>query len=207
MRETTTQKWLDALASAQPAPGGGAAAGMNAALGAALISMVCNLTIGKPKYAESEEAMKVALQKAEAHRQTAIDLAEADADAFAAVSAAYKLPKDTDEEKAARTAAIQAALVAAAEVPLQVAQVSARIIALAGSILNGSNPNVVSDIGVAASSAKSALESAAYNVDINVKSIKDPEQRERLAAELNEALASKVQAEAIMDAVLRRIRA
>lgn len=207
MRKTTIEDWLTDLASELPAPGGGAAAGMNAATGAALVSMVCNLTIGKPKYAEHEAVMREALAEAERLRAEAITLAEDDAEAFSGVVAAYKLPKGTDEEKAARTAAIQAGLAEAAEVPLAVAKVAAQVIRLSGRILDGSNPNVLSDVAVAASSAKSALESAALNVDINLVSIKDAEVRERLASGLNESLQTKAQAEAIMQTVAKRIRA
>ncbi|HEU5127333.1 MAG TPA: cyclodeaminase/cyclohydrolase family protein [Glycomyces sp.] len=207
MRKTTIEDWLTDLASELPAPGGGAAAGMNAATGAALVSMVCNLTIGKPKYAEHEAVMREALAEAERLRAEALTLAEDDAEAFSGVVAAYKLPKGTDEEKAARTAAIQAGLAEAAEVPLAVAKVAAQVIRLSGRVLDGSNPNVLSDVAVAASSAKSALESAALNVDINLVSIKDAEVRERLASALNESLQAKVQAEAIMQAVAKRIRA
>ncbi|GAB3649967.1 cyclodeaminase/cyclohydrolase family protein [Glycomyces tarimensis] len=207
MRKTTIEQWLTDLASERPAPGGGAAAGMNAATGAALVSMVCNLTIGKPKFAEHEQVMREALAEAEELRTEAIGLAEDDAEAFSGVVAAYKLPKATDAEKEARTAAIQTGLVDAAEVPLAVAKVAARIIRLAGRVLDGSNPNVLSDVAVAASSAKSALESAALNVDINLVAIKDADQRERLASALNEALQAKAQAEAIMHTVAKRIRA
>jgi methenyltetrahydrofolate cyclohydrolase len=207
VRKTTIEDWLTDLASELPAPGGGAAAGVNAAMGAALVSMVCNLTIGKPKFADHEAVMREALAEAERLRLEALQLAEDDAEAFSGVVAAYKLPKSSDEEKAARTAAIQAGLVEAAAVPLAVAQVAARVIRLSGRILEGSNPNVLSDVAVAASAAKSALESAALNVDINVVSIKDPAERERLASSVNEALQSKVQAEAIMQAVAKRIRA
>lgn len=207
MRETTIEDWLTDLASELPAPGGGAAAGMSAAMAAALVSMVCNLTIGKPKFAEHEEKMQEALAEAERLRLEALQLAEDDAEAFSGVVAAYKLPKSSDEEKAARTAAIQAGLVEAAAVPLAVARVSAEVIKLSGRILEGSNPNVISDVAVAASAAKSALESAALNVDINVVAIKDPAERERLASTLNEALQAKVQAEAIMQIVAKRIRA
>ena len=206
MRKTTIEEWLTDLASERPAPGGGAAAGINAAVGAALVSMVCNLTIGKPKFAEHEQLMRSSLAEAERLRAEAVQLAEDDAEAFSGVMAAYKLPKATDEEKAARTAAIQAGLAEAAEVPLAVAKVAAEIIRLSGRILDGSNPNVLSDVAVAASSAKSALESAALNVDINLVSIKDAEVRERLAGALNEALQAKVQAEAIMQTVAKRIR-
>jgi len=207
VRETTIDDWLTDLASELPAPGGGAAAGMSAAMAAALVSMVCNLTIGKPKFAEHEAVMREALAEAERLRLEALQLAEDDAEAFSGVVAAYKLPKSSDEEKAARTAAIQAGLVEAAAVPLAVARVSAEVIKLSGRILEGSNPNVVSDVAVAASAAKSALESAALNVDINVVAIKDPAERERLASTLNEALQAKVQAEAIMQIVAKRIRA
>lgn len=207
MRETTIDDWLTDLASELPAPGGGAAAGMSAAMAAALVSMVCNLTIGKPKFADHEAVMREALAEAERLRGEALQLAEDDAEAFSGVVAAYKLPKSSDEEKAARTAAIQAGLVEAAAVPLAVAKVSAEVIRLSGRVLEGSNPNVLSDVAVAASAAKSALESAALNVDINVVAIKDPAERERLASTLNEALQAKVQAEAIMQIVAKRIRA
>ncbi|HEX2144747.1 MAG TPA: cyclodeaminase/cyclohydrolase family protein [Glycomyces sp.] len=207
MRETTIEDWLTDLASELPAPGGGAAAGVSAAMAAALVSMVCNLTIGKPKFAEHEAVMREVLAEAERLRAEALQLAEDDAEAFSGVVAAYKLPKSSDEEKAARTAAIQAGLVEAAAVPLAVAKVAARVIRLSGRILEGSNPNVLSDVAVAASGAKSALESAALNVDINLVSIKDPAERERLASALNEAMQTKVQAEAIMQAVAKRIRA
>jgi methenyltetrahydrofolate cyclohydrolase len=207
VRETTIDDWLTDLASELPAPGGGAAAGMSAAMAAALVSMVCNLTIGKPKFAEHEAVMREALAEAERLRGEALQLAEDDAEAFSGVVAAYKLPKSSDAEKAARTAAIQAGLVEAAAVPLAVARVSAEVIKLSGRILEGSNPNVISDVAVAASAAKSALESAALNVDINVVAIKDPAERERLASTLNEALQAKVQAEAIMQIVAKRIRA
>lgn len=206
VRKTTIENWLTDLASELPAPGGGAAAGVSAATGAALVSMVCNLTMGKPKFAEHEEVMREALAEAERLRIEALGLAEDDAEAFSGVMAAYKLPKGTDEEKAARTAAIQAGLAEAAAVPLAVAKAAAQVVRLSGRILDGSNPNVLSDVAVAASSAKSALESAALNVDINLASIKDAEVRERLASELNEALQAKVQAEAIMQAVAKRIR-
>lgn len=207
MRETTIEDWLTGLASEAPAPGGGAAAGLNAAMAAALVSMVCNLTIGKPKFAEHEAVMREVLGEAERLRLEALKLAEDDAEAFSGVVAAYRLPKASDEEKAARTAAIQAGLVEAAAVPLAVAKVAAEVIRLSGRVLEGSNPNVLSDVAVAASAARSALESAALNVDINVVSIKDPAERERLASALNEALQAKVQAEAVMHAVAKRIRA
>ncbi|HTI24569.1 MAG TPA: cyclodeaminase/cyclohydrolase family protein, partial [Kutzneria sp.] len=116
MREQKIGAWLDDLASGAPAPGGGAVAAMHAAMAAALVSMVCELTVGRPKYAEHEPTMREALARATEHRQTAVELADADAEAFTGVTDAYRLPKGTDEEKAARRAAIQEALVGAAAV-------------------------------------------------------------------------------------------
>ncbi|HEX9624972.1 MAG TPA: cyclodeaminase/cyclohydrolase family protein, partial [Streptosporangiaceae bacterium] len=165
--------WLDELASAAPAPGGGAAAAMLAAVGAGLVEMVCNLTIGKPRYAEHEEVMRAALTTATELRMSAGQLAAEDAVAFGAVSQAYRLPKESAEEKAARAQAIQTALVDAADVPLRVAVVAAELIGLADRILAGANVNVISDVAVAASAGRAALDSAVINVEINLSAMSD----------------------------------
>lgn len=205
MRDETVGDWLEKLASKAPAPGGGAAAALNAATGAALVSMVCNLTIGKPKYVEHELTMRDVLSKANELRLEAMGLAEDDAEAFSAVMAAYGLPKETDEDKAARTEAVQTALVAAAKVPLRIAGAAAEIIALSGRILDGANVNVLSDVAVAADSARSALRSAAINVEINLYSMKDEELREELAGELADLLSSLDTADRIVGSVNERI--
>ena len=197
--------WLDDLASAAPAPGGGAAAALNAAVGAALISMVCNLTIGKPRYAEHEEVMREALSSATELRARAIGLAADDATAFSAVTDAYKLPKDTPDAAAARTEAIQAALVGAADVPLKVAQAAGAVIELAGRIQAGANVNVLSDVAVAAGSARAALESAAINVEINLAAMGDQARRDALRAALDRELGAVGHADAIVTAVRERI--
>lgn len=176
--------WLEDLASASPAPGGGAAAALNVAVGAGLLEMVCNLTIGKPRYAEHQETMVRVLAGAGELRAQALQLADEDAEAFAGVSAAYKMPRDTADEKADRTAAIQAALVGAADVPLRTAEAAADVIRLSAEILEGSNVNVVSDVGVAASSARAGLEAAALNVEINLSAMTDPARREEVASRL-----------------------
>lgn len=198
-------QWLDELASKASTPGGGAAAAMNAAVGAALVSMVCNLTIGKPKYAQYEESLTEALGKAEDLRQRALGLAADDAAAYDAVVGAYKLPKATDEEKQARTAAIQAALVGAADVPLRTAALAAEVIDLAASILEGSNTNVISDVAVAASSAKAALESAVVNVEINLASMADEQLRKETEARLAEHTSAASRADALVAEVRERI--
>ena len=184
MREQTIGSWLDELASGAPAPGGGAVAAMHAAMAAALVSMVCELTVGRPKYAEHEQTMRDVLKEAAEHRQTALELAEADAAAFTGVTDAYRLPKATDEEKANRSAKIQEALVAAAEVPLRTAALAAEILGLARRIRAGANVNVLSDVAVAAVSARAAMQAAAVNVAVNRTSMTDVIARARLESEL-----------------------
>jgi formiminotetrahydrofolate cyclodeaminase len=172
--------WLDDLASSAPAPGGGAAAAMQVAVAAGLVEMVTNLTIGNPRYAEHEQTMIEARREAGEQRRLAIQLADDDARAFTAVTDAYKLPKSTDEEKAARTAAIQQSLLGAADVPVRTAVAASAVLDLAERILPGANVNVLSDVAVAASSARAALDAAIVNVEINRAAIKDEAVRERL---------------------------
>lgn len=207
VRQQVVGDWLDALASDAPAPGGGAAAALNLAVGAALVSMVCNLTIGKPRYADHEATMKEVLDLAEAQRAAAVDLAHEDAAAFAGVSAAYRLPKDGDEQKAARTAAIQEALGAAADVPLATVAAAAEVIGLAGRILDGANVNVLSDVAVAASSARAALQSARINVEVNLTSMSDQARRDALQARLeaHDVDGAERRADEIVAAVRTRI--
>lgn len=203
--EQPVGSWLEDLASSAPAPGGGAAAALNVAVGAALVEMVCNLTIGKPRYAEHEATMKSALAKAGDLRRRSLALAEEDAEAFAAVSEAYKLPKETDEEKAARTAAIQAALVGAADVPLRTGEAAVGVIGLAGEILEGANVNVVSDVAVAAASARAGLEAAAINVEINLSAMAKAPEREVVARRLGEQQEAGADADRIVADVKRKI--
>lgn len=205
MRDQGIGDWLEELASAAPAPGGGAAAALNAATGAALVSMVCNLTIGKPKYAAFEATMTKALARADELRREAIRLAEADAEAFAAVAEAYGLPKATDEEKRVRRAAIQRGLVTAADVPLRTAALAAEVIALSGEISPGANVNVLSDVAVAAAGAQAALRGAKINVEINLAAMTDPALRDELAAKLATHLTAIDTADEIQASVTERI--
>ena len=183
--------WLEQLGSAAPTPGGGAAAALAAATGAALVEMVVNLTVGKSAYAEHEPHVQPIGEQARALRRRALDLIDADAAAFDRVMAAYGLPRDSDGQKAARTAAIQAATADAARPPLEIAEVAARIIELAAALPGRSNRNVLSDVGVAASLAGSALESAAVNVEVNLAALKDAGVREGLRKELSAHLVAR----------------
>jgi len=165
--------FLEDLASDSPAPGGGAAAALHVALGAALVGMVCELTLGRPRYADAHERVRVARDRATALRREALDLAERDAAAFGAVAAAYRLPKATPEEQAARTGAVQAALQDAAAPPLATVEAAAEVIRLAEGILEGSNPNVRSDVAVAAMSGRAGLDAGALNVRVNLALLHD----------------------------------
>jgi formiminotetrahydrofolate cyclodeaminase len=203
----TLDGWLTELASEAPAPGGGAAAAINAAVGAALVSMVCRLTIGKPRYAEHEATMTAALREADELRAEALRLADDDAEAFAAVARAYQLPRHDDAATAERGAAIQAALLGAAAVPLATAGLTAAIVGLVERTLDGANVNVISDLAVAAASARAAWDAAAINVEVNLAGLRDPDDRARLAAELDRSRGVPARAEAAIATVRARIAA
>ncbi|PZQ11960.1 MAG: methenyltetrahydrofolate cyclohydrolase [Ancylobacter novellus] len=182
--------FLDDLASERSTPGGGGAAAISGAMGAALVSMVCNLTIGKPKYAEVEAELKEVLAASEQLRAELTKAIGDDVKAFDAVMGAYGLPKgETDEEKAARTAKIQAALKEATDVPLECARLCAEVVKLSAVAADKGNVNVVSDAGVAVQSAYAGLMSAALNVRVNAKSIKDRDFADGRLGELEALLA------------------
>ncbi len=205
MLDQAIGSWLDDLASSAPAPGGGAGAAMNAAVSACLVAMVCNLTIGKPRYAAHEEVMTETLASAVALRDRAVQLADEDAAAFGAVAAAYQMPKASAAKKAARSEAIQAALIEAAAVPLRIAAVAAEIIKAAGRILEGANVNVLSDVGVAATSARAALEGATLNVEVNLAAMTDKNARTAISDELATYAWASAAADEIVAAVRERI--
>jgi formiminotetrahydrofolate cyclodeaminase len=169
----TVQGFLDTLASDSPAPGGGTAAAISGAMGAALVCMVCRLTIGKKKYATVENEVKAILDKSEPLRARLVQLAAEDTAAFEAVMAAYKLPKESEAEKEARDAAVQDALKKATQTPLKTAHACAEVIALSGSITHIGNANAICDAGVASLTALSGLKGAALNVLINLNTIHD----------------------------------
>lgn len=205
MRDQTIGKWLEALASPAPAPGGGAAAALNAAVGAALIEMACNLTIGRPRYAQQEAGMRAALAEATKLRSRALYLAAADVEAFGAVSEAYKLPKETDEQRQARTEQIQRALVGATEVPLNTAVLAGEVIQLARRIVDGTNVNVLADVAAAAIAARAALEVALINVEANLAAISDPSRGKELSERLAEVSWLAAEAERSIRSIRSRI--
>lgn len=180
--------WLDRLGSAAPTPGGGGATALAASTAAALVEMVVNLTVGKKAYAEHEPHVRPIGVEARALRERALELVAEDQAAFDVVMAAYGLPRDSAEDKAARDAAIQDATAAAAGPPMRVAQVAGRVIELAAALPGRSNRTVLSDVGVAASLAVAALESAAINVEVNLGALKDQGVRAELRQELDKYL-------------------
>ena len=174
-QEQQLQTFLDQLASKASTPGGGSAAAIMGAMGAALVSMVANLTVGKKKYEEVEEEMQDFLAQSEDMRARLTGMIQADVDVFDKVMAAYGMARETDAEKAARSEAIQAALKEATDVPLACAQLCADVIELCRPVAERGNLNVISDAGVAVLAAHAALRSAALNVYINIGGIRDQE--------------------------------
>jgi formiminotetrahydrofolate cyclodeaminase len=201
----TVAGYLEELASAAPAPGGGAVAALHAAQAAALVRMVCNLTIGRERFAAAEPTMRRALDAAAALQEEALSLADEDAVAFGAVTAAYRLPKATGDQVAARAASLQQALRGAAEVPLRTVANAAHVIGLCDEILDGANPNLVSDVGVAAASAAAAIDAAALNVEINLASLDDVAFVGAATRELNAHRSAARSAAAIVARVRERI--
>ncbi|MBA7584126.1 Methenyltetrahydrofolate cyclohydrolase [subsurface metagenome] len=180
--------FLDELASNSPTPGGGSVAALAGALGAALISMVGNLTVGKKKYEDVEEDIKKIISSSEKLRYELSQLIEEDVKVFNNFMATYKMPKETEDEKKIRTEKMQEALIKAAKVPLRVAYKCLDILSLSKEVAEKGNINVVSDAGVAALMAEAALESAILNVKINLKMIKDEKTKEELSSSIQELL-------------------
>lgn len=171
--ETTIADFLHALAAKQSTPGGGGAAALTGSQAAALLCMVANFTVGAKKYAGVQAEMEGYLAQAEMLRLRLLELADEDVVAFQGVTKCYAMPKDSDEEKAARTAALQAALKEAARVPFNTAESAVEVMQLAKPVAEKGNSNVVSDAAVALYLANAALHAAIVNVNINLKYIKD----------------------------------
>lgn len=173
LTDLTVQTFLDELSSNSPAPGGGSVAALAGSMGAALTAMVCRLTIGKKKYAEVQIEMESSLREAEELRGEFLRLVDEDTAAFKEVMAAFGLPKETAEQQARRSQAIQEATRKATLVPLEVMRHADRAIRLATVVAQKGNKNSVSDAGVGALMLQAACTGAAINVRINLGSLKD----------------------------------
>jgi formiminotetrahydrofolate cyclodeaminase len=181
MRDEKISDFLTRLADRVPAPGGGASAALHAAQAAALLGMVARYSSGEKYEANSELITQIRIDTDEL-REVALQLAQNDALAFTAVTDAYKMPKTTDEEKAARSSAIAQALVGAAKPPAQVIEVAGTVVALAEKLLPIGNKNVITDIAAATEAARAAATTGRVNVEINLGGIKDTVVRDELKA-------------------------
>jgi formiminotetrahydrofolate cyclodeaminase len=179
VRDQTIEAFLTDLAARTAAPGGGAAAALQAAQAAALLAMVARYSDG-PRYADDASAIGMVLGEADRLRETCTDLIAADAAAFGAVAAAYRLPRDTSEQAAERSAAIAAALAGAAEPPASVIEAGGRLVKLAEVLLPVGNRNVVADIAAAAEAMRAAVAIARLNVEVNLAGMTDIAARARL---------------------------
>lgn len=188
IKDKSLHLFLDELASKAPTPGGGSAAAFMGAQSAALTSMVCNLTLGKPKYAAVETDMQHLLEQSEALRQQLTDMIKADVEVFDQLMAAYGLPKESEEQKATRSDTIQKRLKEATLVPMACARACTSAIKLSRIAAEKGNLGVISDAGVAAMAGYAGLKSAALNVYINAGSLKDKEFADEALKELEDLL-------------------
>ncbi|MEC4184377.1 cyclodeaminase/cyclohydrolase family protein [Adlercreutzia sp. R21] len=199
-------EFIDALASKAPTPGGGGASAYVGALASALASMVGNLTVGKKKYADVEERVQSELLELEATRLRLLELVQADADAFAPLAAAYGMTRGTDEEAAAQKAALQAALVDACEVPLEIMRQCVQVVESCVFLAKHGSVMAVSDAGAGAVLAKAALLAASLNVRINIGSMDDAARAAAYRDEMDDLIAAgSALADDVYDDVVRRL--
>lgn len=207
LADLTVKEFLDKVAGSDPVPGGGSIAALNGALASALATMVANLTIGKKDYEVSQDLMKTIQSFSTGRMKEFIQWIDKDSEAYDKVFDCFKLPKATDAEKAARSAAIQEATKEAALIPLEVARKSLEMMSYIGDVGRFGNRNAVTDACVAMMSARSAVLGALLNVRINLCSLKDKELCHQLQAEADklEQLALQKEKE-LLDAVNQDLR-
>ena len=184
LAELTVKGFLGATAGSDPVPGGGSVSALNGAIAAALAEMVANLTIGKKKYEDKEPLMREIAGEAAALQACFVKAIDEDSDAYNAVFEAFKLPKESEEDKATRSQAIQAATKVAAEVPLQVARKAAGMMEMLLQVAAEGNQNAITDACVAMMCARSAVLGAALNVRINLGSLRDEQWVEHVRMEV-----------------------
>ena len=202
LADMTTKDYLKLLASDAPAPGGGSVSALSAAQGAALTAMVCDLTIPKEKYAAFRETCEQVKRDILSVLDELIVVIDKDTEAYNKVSAAFKMPKDTEEQKAARSAAIREATVEATKVPYRTMELCLAGLSITQRAVGRSNPNAASDLGVAALNLLAGLKGAYLNVKINLPGIKDEETRASFAAAAAMAEEAEQKAAGIYEEVL-----
>ncbi|MGY1844932.1 cyclodeaminase/cyclohydrolase family protein [Modestobacter sp. SYSU DS0875] len=196
--------FLGQLAARLPAPGAGATAAIEAALSASLVAMVGRFTTGD-EYAEHRDLVSAVIAEADAVRATCLAAAAADETAFTAVTAAYRLPRDTPEEQESRREAVRAAQLQAAQPPRDVIEAAVTLLPLAERLLPIANPNVVSDVAAATAAARAAATTARLAVEVNLRGIPDEAARADLGASLDRVDDLLRRADAVEAAVRERI--
>lgn len=207
LTEQTVRTYTELLAGPGPTPGGGSAAGLAGALAAASAAMVGSFTVGKPKFAAVEAEVAALLEQLQSLRERLLDLTDADAEAYAKVGAAYGLPKASDAEKAARKTAIQEALKAAALVPLGVVVTAGEVALLLPAMAEKGNPNLLSDVGVAAILAEAAFAAGRLNVEVNLAGVADAAYAAETRGQVAEAEEKIAVAREVAAGVLAKITA
>jgi len=197
------KSFIDNTARGTPIPGGGSVAALVGSLGAALLCMVGNFTVGKPRYKSVEKDIKEILGEADKLKESLFVLIKEDMEAYEKFSQASQMPKDTRLMREKRKQVLQKTLKEAAEVPWRISQASLQVIELAEKLLPKGNPNLITDVGVGVLLAEAALKSAVLNVKINLSFIKDEEYKSRRSKVLEEILC---QASQIKDGVLKAIQ-
>ena len=201
-RTGPVEKYLADAAAGIPAPGGGSVSSLAGALGASMACMAANFTVGKEKFRDVEPEVRAILEQCDAGYKRLLELVDRDVEAYTTVSAAYGMPRETKEQKAARAAAIQNALRVALAEPLAALRQCHALIRLLDRLVETANPNLISDVGVAAILLEAALRGAKINVEINLASLKD---QAFVAASRAESDAAAAEAAHIAASVLQRV--
>lgn len=205
--EQNIKEYIDKLASKSPTPGGGGVSALCAGFGSALASMVCNLTVGKPKYTQYDKELNEILTEARSLCDKCLALAEEDEIAFEPLSKAYSLKSTTDEEKRYKEAVMEKALLAAADVPLRSAQAAYDTIMLHKKLVEKGSKLVISDVGVGVQLARAALTGAFLNVKINTKMMADRSVASKIDETANELVKNgQIIADSVYDAVLQMLK-
>ena len=189
LRENTLTRFTEILASDAPAPGGGSVAALNGALGAALLHMVCGLTTGKEKYREFHAEVREIMSRVKELEERSLAAIDEDTEAFNKVTAVFSMPKETPEQKEARSAAMQSALKGAALTPLETMKAAHGCLELAARAYGKVNTSCASDFGGAVLCALASVRTAWLNVKINLASLKDGEFVQKTGSQAREILA------------------
>jgi methenyltetrahydrofolate cyclohydrolase len=203
---TDLADFLEELSSAQPVPGGGSVAALECALGASLLVMVSNLTLGRKKYADVETRVLEIRGEAERLRERATQLSDEDVLAYGRVAGVLAMPRETDAQKVERRESMQAALKGAVEPPLATMATAGGVLDLAADLMRIGNRSAISDVGTAAGAARAGFDAALLNVEINLASISDAQWVESIRVRLDSFSPVADRADAIAEYVLAAIR-